>query len=162
MRADLFTPSTEPDVPEEPDPISKGWNPIWLIVVLIVVGAGLAGWKILGPAGGGWLPDIDAGLDAAEATGKPVLVLFTADWCPPCRGLKSGTLSDPEIDAFLRTNYVLVRIDLSNRRGPNNWVAADHNVRTIPTMIVFDSEGWETERVIGGQPIASWIQMDAY
>jgi thiol:disulfide interchange protein DsbD len=91
---------------------------------------------------------------------KPVLVLYTADWCPPCRLLKREVLSDPKIDAFLAREYVRVKIDLTNRRGPNNRLAAKAQVTGLPTMIVFNHRRVETARMTGGE-IGAWIRSEA-
>ena len=101
------------------------------------------------------LDTLGEGLDVAEATGKPVLALFTADWCPPCRRLKQGVLADTDVMTSLTEDYVLVKIDLTNRRGDNNWVASDAGVRFIPTIIIYE-DGYESQR-FGASEFESWV-----
>jgi thiol-disulfide isomerase/thioredoxin len=126
-----------------------------LICVVAAIGLGAAGFKVLRPSGGGWLHSLDDGLDLAETSGKPVLALFTADWCPPCRRLKQGVLADPDVKTSLAEDYVLVKVDLTDRRGQNNWVASDAGVKYIPTIIIYD-EGYETRR-FGASEFESWV-----
>jgi thiol-disulfide isomerase/thioredoxin len=144
----------EPPFPDEPGP-GRQLNLRPLIMLVLVVGLGLAGWKFLG-SGGGWLEDVDAGLVAAERSGRPVLVYFGADWCPPCVQLKKHVLSDPSIEAGLSERFELVKVDLTNRAGPNTSVAADFGIRVIPTIVLLDADGYELERVTG-QPLQAWI-----
>ena len=61
----------------------------------------------------------------SKSTGKPALVLFTADWCPPCKQLKSETLSDAKVKVAIAASFTPVVVDLSDRDGPNNRVAQD-------------------------------------
>ena len=146
--------NVEPPFPDEPGP-SRQINLRPLILLVAAIGLGLAGWKFLG-SGGGWLQDVDAGLTAADRSGRPILLYFGADWCPPCVQLKKHVLSDPRIDAGLRERFVLVHVDLSNRAGPNARIAAEFGVSVIPTMVLLDADGYELERV-SGQPLAAWI-----
>jgi protein disulfide-isomerase len=72
-----------------------------------------------------------------------VLVLFTADWCPPCRRLKRDVLGRSGVDAYLEEQFVRVKIDLTDRSGPNNAVAAHFGVRSIPSARAYDPDGHE-------------------
>jgi thiol-disulfide isomerase/thioredoxin len=128
---------------------------VLLVLLVVVLGLGAAGWKVLGPGKGGWMHSLDDGFDAADRTGKPVLALFTADWCPPCRRLKQGVFSDRNLMASLDRDYVLVKIDLTNRRGDNNWVAADAGVQYIPTIIIYKG-GYESRR-FGASEFEGWV-----
>ncbi len=158
MRPEVFGSQSDPVDFDEAGPATKSINLTWLVVLLAATGLGLAGWKVLGSSSDGWLHDLGAGLDAAEASGKPVFVLFTADWCPPCRELKRDVLSDPDVDAFLSENYVRVKIDLTDRRGPNVRTAGENGVTGIPTMILYDDDGVEMDRVTGGGAVAYWLR----
>ncbi len=87
MRPDFSGPLSErasnEQVPLNTSPASLNW----LVVLIVVVGLGLAGWKLIGSSGDPWLHDLSAGLAEVEASGKGMFVLYTADWCPPCREL---------------------------------------------------------------------------
>lgn len=89
----------------------------------------------------GWLNTIDEGIDASNAGGKPMLVLFTAEWCPGCRQLESQVLSDVDVKNKLRRDFVLVRVDLTDQQGPNNQVAQEYGVQFIPSMMIFGTQG---------------------
>lgn len=157
MRPDCFLPDSEAGTIDQAPPTSQPIKLIWLFVLLAATGLGLAGWKVLGASPDGWLHDLDAGVDAADASGKPMFVLYTADWCPPCRELKRNVLSDPHIDAFLRQNYVRVKMDLTNRRGPNARTASECGITGIPTVILYDRDGVEIDRVTGGGALTQWL-----
>lgn len=169
MRPDLYTqPPMKPGFGHG-GAWSSGPSKLFKLLVLLAVvgGLGTAGWKKWGPSAvvagprGKWLHDLDEGLAAGAASGKPVLVLYTADWCPPCRGLKRGVLSDHRINAFLAREYVRVKIDLTDRRGPNNRLAAKKRIKGTPTMVVYNHRGVETQRIRGGEAVASWIRRRA-
>ncbi len=161
MRPDFSGPLSE-RASNEPVPLNTNpANLTWLVVLIIVVGLGLAGWKLIGSSSDPWLHDLSAGLAEAGESGKGMFVLYTADWCPPCRELKRNALRDPAVDAFLQENFVRVKIDLSSRRGPNNAIATEHEVSGIPTIILYNHRGMEIDRVTGGGAISHWLRKNS-
>lgn len=147
-----------PLVPDEPDdtdePQSGGGSGKWLLLILLAVG-GLFAWRQFiapGNAMADWKSDWDKGLEQAEKTGKPMLVLFTADWCPPCQQMKKDVLSDPEVATRLRNEFTLVKVDLTEPGSPNQQTAATYGVRGIPTLIRFNAQGEQVSRLSGGVP----------
>ncbi len=96
------------------------------LFVLLIVGSLLAAWKITGPAlaWSNWYDNLGEGMEVSQAASKPVLVLYTADWCEPCHQFKREVLSVREILDYLHEEYVCVKIDLTDRAGPNQKVAS--------------------------------------
>ncbi len=128
-------------------PRHHGSSLVTVILLLLFIGGGWAVWKLANrpPVMEGWLHDMDAGIQASESSDKPMLVLFTADWCPPCQSLKKNVLTDAEVAGYLRQEYVTVAIDLTQRGGPNSSIASDFGVRYIPTMFIFSPHGRELD-----------------
>ena len=151
-RPDLYRGGPASTEPEFGDAVRPASSPALkrAIVALVAAAVGFGGWKLL--AGKSiWLDDVDAGLAAAQASGKPMLVFFTADWCPPCRQLKRGPLSEPGVKGYITENYVPVKVDLTDRSGSGAMNAAQTGVNAIPAMILYDTDGRETDRFVGGE-----------
>jgi thiol:disulfide interchange protein DsbD len=123
--------------------------------LLVLCCAFLVAWRSLGHgpesalASAGWTSDWDAAVQQSKATGKPALILFTADWCPACRQFESETLADSDVQKFLRDTHTLVMVDLTDRNGPNTARAAEFGVKAIPTLILYDQAGKEKARAFG-------------
>jgi thiol:disulfide interchange protein len=81
---------------------------------------------------------------------RPTLMLFTADWCPPCQTLKAQVLNRPEVAARLKSRLVFMKVDLTTRDRAAADAATRHGVDGIPTMILFDRRGQEIDRFVGG------------
>ncbi|MBP7146986.1 MAG: thioredoxin family protein [Acidobacteria bacterium] len=115
----------------------------WVLWALLVGSVLVAPW-ILWNCGTGeasavpWRTDFGAAIDEARESGKPVLVGFTAAWCPPCKVMKREVWPDPDVGAAA-AGYVPVLIDVD---APGNAaVTRRYGVRGIPTILILDAEG---------------------
>jgi thioredoxin 1 len=80
--------------------------------------------------------------DVLEA-GAPVLVDFTASWCPPCRMIA------PHLEALDadRDDLSVVQVDVDTEQA----IAARYGILSMPTLVLF-AGGRELGRIIGAQP----------
>ena len=114
-------------------------------VVMIALAVVSYGWLAPSPGPGHgqthWQPYTAKALGQAAAAGKPVMVLFTADWCPPCRQLKAETLPDPQVSEVLK-NFVVLKADVTTGGSPEvKNLARKWRVRGVPTMFFLDPKG---------------------
>ncbi|NLJ43874.1 MAG: thioredoxin [Bacteroidales bacterium] len=76
-----------------------------------------------------------------QTKNKVVLVDFWADWCVPCR-MMAPVLNDLAGD--LKGNAYVGKVDVEQNRE----LAKKHNIRNIPTMVLFKN-GKEVNRFVG-------------
>jgi thioredoxin 2 len=74
-------------------------------------------------------------------TSTPVLVDFWAEWCAPCR------MTAPVLEDFARDKAGQIKI-LKINVDQNPTTAAQYNIRSIPTMILF-KEGRPVQTLVG-------------
>ena len=89
---------------------------------------------------------------AAEVLGSdiPVLVDFTADWCPPCRMI-APVLSQVSGEQEGRLKVVTVDVDV------NPATQAAYGVLSMPTLIVFRG-GEPVKSLVGARPKRKLMQ----
>jgi len=86
-----------------------------------------------------WLHYSQAEVD--KAAGKPKVLLFTADWCPPCRQLKAQTFPDPRVQKVI-ANFVTLKADMTTGGDAEAKNAArGYVIRGVPTMVFLDQQG---------------------
>jgi thioredoxin 1 len=73
----------------------------------------------------------------------PVLVDFTAAWCPPCRVMKP-VLAELAAE---RDDLRVVQLDVDT----DQQTAAQYGVLSMPTFILF-RDGREVQRLVGARP----------
>jgi thioredoxin 1 len=91
----------------------------------------------------------DGTFNDAITSDTPVLVDFWAEWCHPCR-LIAPVLEEisKETDAL-----TIAKLNVDENPGP----AGQHDVMSIPTMIVF-KDGVEKKRIVGAAPKSRILQ----
>lgn len=77
--------------------------------------------------------------EKAKSQNLEYIVLFTADWCLPCKWMESTTLKDERVSALLKENYLLAKVDIDDFDG-FAWKEY-YNVGSLPTLLVFSPEG---------------------
>ena len=91
------------------------------------------------------IPTVTDDAFAAEVleSERPVLVDFTAAWCPPCRVMKP-VLAELAAD---RDDLRVVQLDVD----ADQRTAGDYGVLSMPTFILF-RDGREVQRLVGARP----------
>lgn len=136
-----------------------------LLMALFLAGALLI-WRWTQPVGGpqipsdqeiNWVSSLPAALEQAEATGRPVMIDFYADWCPPCNMLDEQTYADARV-VNAATNWISVKIDID----ANQPVAREYQVSSIPTIVFLSPEGKELSRFSGFVPAQAMLRQMAH
>ncbi|MFT7578810.1 MAG: thiol:disulfide interchange protein, partial [Myxococcota bacterium] len=82
------------------------------------------------------------------ATGRQTLVMFTADWCSPCRTIKELMHDSPKIRAAMAKAQLLI-IDVDAWRGPAHRLIPGAVPNKLPLLVAVDADGKEIQQSYG-------------
>ncbi len=86
-----------------------------------------------------WQHDLDAALTTAQAQQKPVLLVFGAGWCPPCKKMKREIWPDIKVAEAVATGFVPVYVDVDDQS--QSRVTSKYRISSIPAILVVDPTG---------------------
>lgn len=79
-------------------------------------------------------------LKDAKKRKKPVVVMFSADWCAPCKAIKEFMHSSTTVRKTLRKGTFTI-IDVDEFRGPAHQLIPGVNPTKLPTIVRVDYSG---------------------
>lgn len=136
--------------------------PATLGIVLIVGALWVAQPGVL--AGKGevkMLPASKMAVQQAVEQGKPVILVFTADWCPFCRRLERETFTDGGV-ARLAKQFAVFRVDMTSSNLPPETaeLAKEYGAEGLPTVAFIDAQGeWlKSLTLVGYEPPRHFAQ----
>ncbi len=95
--------------------------------------------------------DVDAAFAAAKAANKPVLLYWGAQWCPPCKQLKSAVFSRPD---FIEKSKLFVPVYLDGDLPDAQKWGDVFRVTGYPTVVVLKPDRTEITRLAGNMDLS--------
>jgi len=100
--------------------------------------------------------DLDWALDAARKSGRLVVAVFGAVWCPYCTRFKEHTLTAPEVRS-IAPEFVWVYLDVDLEVG----LARKYDVESTPHTLVLRPDGTKVAGAAGapdGAPFRAFLE----
>ncbi len=95
--------------------------------------------------------DVDAAFASAQASNKPVLLYWGAQWCPPCKQLKSAVFSRPD---FIEKSKLFVPVYLDGDLPDAQKWGDVFRVTGYPTVVVLKPDRSEITRIAGNMDLS--------
>jgi tetratricopeptide (TPR) repeat protein len=92
-----------------------------------------------------WYSDMHQASINAIAANRPMMLVFWASWCEPCRLMDEQVFPDPAVVQGIARGFIPMRINADIKETLKN----KYNVTTLPTIIFTDSYGTELFRHSG-------------
>jgi thiol:disulfide interchange protein/DsbC/DsbD-like thiol-disulfide interchange protein len=109
-----------------------------------------------------WQQFSQATLDKALASGRPVFIDFTADWCITCKTNERFALDTPKVrQEFSKRNVIALKADWTKGDPEITEILKKHGRAGVPMYLVYPSGSKETEPVLLPELITSQTVLDA-
>ena len=95
--------------------------------------------------------DVDAAFASAKASDKPVLLYWGAQWCPPCKQLKSAVFNRPD---FIEKSKLFVAVYLDGDLPDAQKWGDVFRVTGYPTVVVLKPDRTEITRIAGNMDLS--------
>ena len=101
-----------------------------------------------------WSDNLRQAQELSRQTGKPVLVHFFSDTCPPCKMMEKITFPNPEITKTIQNSFIPVKLNAKH----NPREAQMFNVQCVPRDIILSPNGQIINSAEGGQDPGRYSQ----
>ena len=91
---------------------------------------------------------------AARQEKKLIFVDFYTSWCGPCKHMANTVFPQKAVGDFMNDKFVCVKYDAEKEEAD---LVKRSNVQAYPTFIIFNADGTEVNRKIGGGSAESFI-----
>lgn len=101
-----------------------------------------------GAAGGSkikWQTNLKSAQKLALQQDKPILIVFGASWCPPCRKLESETLTDKRTIDMIEREFIPVHLDYD--KEPR--IVKVLEVERLPCMVIITPQADLLHKSVG-------------
>jgi len=102
---------------------------------------------------GQWLDSFEQAQEQSRQKKLPLIIHFEADWCGPCRRMKTEVLEQAQVLRMLGTQVVAVRVN--SDRHPE--IVSRFSVASLPTEVIVNADGKELARYVGGTSVTEYI-----
>lgn len=86
-----------------------------------------------------WQESYQAAVTESQKTGKPILLDFSASWCPPCQVMKHEVWTDGKVGEVANESYVSFEVDVDLPESRS--LAQKYQVTGIPDIVIINSKG---------------------
>ena len=104
-----------------------------------------------------WYTSLQEATAAAQEANKPVMIEFWADWCAPCKVMRTEVYTDARVVSILAQKMIAVRLNFDKQQT----LVRRYNVEAIPHLVFADSYGTELLRhrgILGVEELTAVIQ----
>ncbi|KAF0153252.1 MAG: thioredoxin [Ignavibacteria bacterium] len=128
---------------------NKGFNRFKNVFSVVIIAVSI--YAILPSKGTSivWQPFEQSAFDNAKASNNKIIIDFMADWCIPCKELDAQTFSDQKV-IEASADFKTFKADLTQTGSETTEkLRKEFNVIGVPTVLIFDSNGNEQQRITG-------------
>ncbi len=92
--------------------------------------------------------------ELAKKENKLMLLDAMTSWCGPCKVMDATTWVDPKVEMWVTKHSIAIQLDMDQHEDLKKSLA----VTAFPTMILFNADGTEFDRIVGLRKPAGMLE----
>ncbi len=107
-----------------------------------------------------WKSTLPEAIEESKQANKYVFIDFTASWCKACKELDMTTFRDPEVAALLKSDFILVKLDVTEQSADDKTLMEKYGVAKLPALLANQGEAvyLQINRLIGPRDLLSHLK----
>lgn len=118
-----------------------------LITISWLCGSGVAADPAPKKPGVTWKTDLKTAQKESLRTGRPMLIVFGADWCTHCGRFEKNTLNNPTMAGYINREFIPVHLDFDKQQE----TAEVLEVEALPCTVILSPEADLLGRIVGAK-----------
>lgn len=94
-----------------------------------------------------WQNDLKAAQKHSVQSGRPMLIVFGADWCTHCGKFEKNTLGNPTMANYINRDFIPVHLDFDK----DQEIAEVLEVEALPCTVILSPEADLLGKVVGAK-----------
>lgn len=103
-----------------------------------------------------WLTSLEEAREAAQSSGRQIMVDLWADWCTWCRKLEENVFSTPAFQTYAE-KFVLLRVDTEDG-GEGTRLKERYQIDSLPTTLILSADMVKVGQLQGYLEAEPYIQ----
>jgi thiol-disulfide isomerase/thioredoxin len=95
-----------------------------------------------------WQKDLKSAQKLSAKTGRPIMVVFGAEWCTHCKRFEQTTLANPTMAGFINKEFIAVHLDYDKEEQ----AAQVLEVEALPCTVLLSPQADLLGKVVGAKP----------
>lgn len=128
-----------------------------------ILAAALVAAVAAGAAGAGdpspairWVDGLPQAKSVSDRTGKPMLIVFGADYCGYCKKLDADVFANPQVSRYINEGFVPVHLDTAE--DANKRAAQILEVTHLPCSVILAPNADQLGRISGYKEASPYFQ----
>ncbi|MBL4635947.1 MAG: thioredoxin family protein [Kofleriaceae bacterium] len=107
-----------------------------------------------------WKSSLPEAILESKQSNKYVFIDFTASWCKACKELDMTTFRDPEVAGLLKSDFILVKLDVTEQSTSDKKLMQKYGVAKLPALLANQGEAvyLQINRLIGPRDLLSHLK----
>ncbi len=100
-----------------------------------------------------WSHNYDRTVSLSKKEKKPILMVYSATWCPECNYMEEVVFKDPKLQNYIQTHFLPLSLDITKDSLPKKFT-----YKGVPTFFVISPDNRQIGKFEGSADATELIE----